>query len=386
MGLNATDASTLQVVSLSLRGGTVLLLLLVAALLMRDHSRHAAARLGAVLAVGTAAYAVCSAPEVASRQTWWHAPLIALAAGNAVVFWLFARALFDDAFRLRPWHGALWAAFVAVALVEFFVLRPAGLAAAGFVVLAHGAGRVALAVLAVGYTLSSWRADLVEERRRLRVFIVGATALYIAVEAAFDLAFQPVPRPAFASTANAAGLAAMALIITSSLLRVTTAGLFPAAAEAGETAVVGGALRSGRDGILRPADDKVVGALRRLMTIERVYRQEGLTIGALALKLGLPEYRTRRLINQSLGFRNFNAFLNHYRVAEAKAALADSAQVEVPVLTIALDAGFQSLGPFNRAFKAETGLTPSDYRRRHVRAPNAKPFSEEMSFEISKSA
>jgi AraC-like DNA-binding protein len=35
----------------------------------------------------------------------------------------------------------------------------------------------------------------------------------------------------------------------------------------------------------------------------------------------------------------------------------------VPVVTIALDAGFQSLGPFNRAFKAHTGMTPTDYRR-----------------------
>ena len=38
-------------------------------------------------------------------------------------------------------------------------------------------------------------------------------------------------------------------------------------------------------------------------------------------------------------------------------------QAEVPVLTIAMDAGFQSLNPFNRAFKAETGLTPTEYRR-----------------------
>jgi AraC-like DNA-binding protein len=33
------------------------------------------------------------------------------------------------------------------------------------------------------------------------------------------------------------------------------------------------------------------------------------------------------------------------------------------VTTIALDAGFQSLGPFNRAFKSETGVTPTEYRR-----------------------
>jgi AraC-like DNA-binding protein len=28
-----------------------------------------------------------------------------------------------------------------------------------------------------------------------------------------------------------------------------------------------------------------------------------------------------------------------------------------------MDAGFQSIGPFNRAFKADTGLTPTEFRR-----------------------
>jgi len=77
----------------------------------------------------------------------------------------------------------------------------------------------------------------------------------------------------------------------------------------------------------------------------------------------LPEYRLRQAINEGLGYRNFNAFINHYRLEEAKAALADPGQRDVPVLTIAMDAGFQSLGPFNRAFKAETGQTPTEFRR-----------------------
>jgi hypothetical protein len=187
-GLSMIDAPMLQIADLSLRGGAIMLLLLVAGLLMRDFPRQTAARLGAALAVGTAAYAICSVPSIANQQTWWHAPLLTLAAGNVVVFWLLALALFDDAFKVRAWHGGLWTAFVVVALVNFFVLCPAGLAAARFVGLAHGLGRVALAALAVGQTLASWPADLVEERRRLRVFIVGATALYIAVEAASDLA------------------------------------------------------------------------------------------------------------------------------------------------------------------------------------------------------
>jgi AraC-like DNA-binding protein len=103
--------------------------------------------------------------------------------------------------------------------------------------------------------------------------------------------------------------------------------------------------------------------LDHLMTVERVYRQEGLTIGGLAAKLDLPEYRLRQAINEGLGYRNFNAFLNRYRINEAKTALSDPSQRDVAVLTIAMDAGFQSIGPFNRAFKAETSLTPTEFRR-----------------------
>jgi AraC-like DNA-binding protein len=103
--------------------------------------------------------------------------------------------------------------------------------------------------------------------------------------------------------------------------------------------------------------------LDHLMSVERVYRQEGLTIAMLAAKLDVPEHRLRQAINEGLGHRNFNAFLNRYRIDEAKAALADASQRDVPVLTIAMDAGFQSIGPFNRAFKADTGLTPTEFRR-----------------------
>jgi len=99
------------------------------------------------------------------------------------------------------------------------------------------------------------------------------------------------------------------------------------------------------------------------MVAERAYRTEDLTVASLAARLAVPEYRLRRLINQRLGHRNFNAYVNGFRLDEARAVLADPAQRELPVLSIALEAGFQSIGPFNRAFKGATGLTPTEYRR-----------------------
>ena len=112
-----------------------------------------------------------------------------------------------------------------------------------------------------------------------------------------------------------------------------------------------------------PSHRVLLRRLDRLMTVERIYRQEGLTIAMLAARLDLPEHRLRQVINEGLGHRNFNVFLNRYRIDEAKAALSDLGQRDVPVLTIAMDAGFQSIGPFNRAFKADTGLTPTEFRR-----------------------
>lgn len=71
----------------------------------------------------------------------------------------------------------------------------------------------------------------------------------------------------------------------------------------------------------------------------------------------------RALINRRLGYRNFSAFLNAHRIAEAKALLADPAKVHLPVLTIAMDLGYGSLAPFNRAFREANAQTPTDFRR-----------------------
>jgi len=76
------------------------------------------------------------------------------------------------------------------------------------------------------------------------------------------------------------------------------------------------------------------------------------------------------------------AFLNRYRIDEAKTALADSSQKDVPVLTIGMDAGFRSLGPFNRAFKADTGLTPTGFRGLALAKAPAKPLSEGTNYGI----
>lgn len=349
----------LAAIEIALRGATIALLLVLAASLFRDFRHAVAGRLAIAFALGSAAHAATATIGATSPISAWHAPLIALSTGNVVVFWLFTRALFDDAFALRWWHALVWAAVAAFSFVNCLWIAPGG--SARLSIVAVNLLALGFIALAVGQTIVSWPADLVEGRRRLRLFIVTAAALYGGLNAILQIVVSGNGTADIANAANAVLLVLVVAAICFAMMQVNAADLFPAAS--GVLAPANPTAQAAAIADSNAADQKLVDALMRLMADERVYRHENVTIGTLGTKLGIPEYRLRRLINQRLGYRNFNVFLNNHRIEEAKAALADPTQAEVPVITIAMDAGFQSLGPFNRAFKATTGITPSEYRR-----------------------
>lgn len=93
------------------------------------------------------------------------------------------------------------------------------------------------------------------------------------------------------------------------------------------------------------------------------YRTENLTLKMLAREIRLPEYRVRGLINQTLGYRNFNDYINQMRISEAVRHLIE--KPEEPVLNISLDIGYRSISSFNRAFKDILGMSPTLYRQQY---------------------
>lgn len=111
-----------------------------------------------------------------------------------------------------------------------------------------------------------------------------------------------------------------------------------------------------------PRDEQAHQRLVSIMEKEHAYTEHGLSIGKLSQRVGLPPHQLRNLINQSMGYRNYTAFLNHYRIRAVKSQMANLEKSRTPLLTLAIDAGFSSLAPFNRAFKDSEGITPSDYR------------------------
>ena len=179
---------SLFALDLALRAGTVALLLVLAASLFRDFGTSLAGRLAAAFALGSAAHAVTYSFGATTPVSVAHAPLIALSTGNVVVLWLFTRALFDDSFKLRWWHALVWAAVAAFSFVNCMWIAPAS--GARISIIAINLIALGFIVLAVVQTIASWSADLVERRRRVRVFIVGAAALYGGMNAMPQIAMS----------------------------------------------------------------------------------------------------------------------------------------------------------------------------------------------------
>lgn len=305
---------------------------------------------GALFCLSAAAFSVHSggAESRALGPAIWLASL--LSAAGTGYFWLFAVTLFGD--RRFAWLRLVpIAVLTVVAAIGWSLPR----ATANGVWVVHNALELVLVVHVVTVIAGSWRGDLVAERRSLRGPFLAAVALYAAALSGVEIAEALGTAPAWASFAQAATLAAISLGGASVFLAARP-GLFAEPARTREVPAP-----DPRERLLRTK-------LEEQMRSEEIWRREGLTIGALAAALDVPEHRLRRLVNDGLGHRNFADFLNAHRIAAARRELADPAGAGRSISEIAFALGYASLGPFNRAFKEATGVTPSAWRAQALAA------------------
>jgi AraC-like DNA-binding protein len=269
--------------------------------------------------------------------------------GGAGYSWLFIVTLFED-WRptLRGWIPALVLTVLGAAGTDGSVFSHSlvwGL---------HNAIGIALAVHTLYVVAHSWRNDLLEARRRLRgPYLVGVALFSIVLGAAQIGQIMGIDAQwydfAAATAQTLFGVAGAAILLEA------RQSLF------GRTAV---ALAPESESATTSADLAALARLDAVMNREALWRREGLTVAQLAQEVGIPEHRLRRLINDRLGHRNFAAFVNQRRIDAACAALTEHRDGYRTIASIAFDLGFGSLGPFNRAFREATGLTPTEYRRR----------------------
>ena len=234
---------------------------------------------------------------------------------------------------------ALWVGLergVTNAAVNIYLLVPVQLMKLGF---------------AIGAMFIVWRGrenDVVESRLKLRRVFAASIGVIVAAVVATELV-TGWNVPASVELLGMAAIFGVTLTINLAFLKLNP------------TFVL-------RDsGPLSPASPEevpIIAALNTIMSEDCAYTNHHLRIGDLAASLKVPEYQLRRTINRNLGYRNFNQFINHYRVEEAARRLID--EPRLPVLTIALDVGFRSISSFNTAFRAQYQKTPTDYRKSNL--------------------
>jgi AraC-like DNA-binding protein len=310
-------------------------------------ARQPARLAGLLFCIGVAAYVINSSPQLTSAFTPVMAPIHFAALGGAGLFWLFIVALFEDR-AVSPRTLAPWALLTAIGLVGWFASGDAQ----ETIWLIHNLVEAGFAAHALYLIWRSWRGDLVESRRRLRGPFLAVVTLYVMTLSGFEIAEG---MGFFQDWFRLLGGASLALYCSAGALVFLKARgeLFGVAAPAASVESAG----------LDAADRAALAKLEALMGAGEAWRREGLTIGALADEVGVPEHRLRPLINDHLGFRNFAAFVNARRIEAAKTLLADPEKSRITIAAIAYDLGFGSLGPFNRAFKEATGVTPTEFRR-----------------------
>jgi AraC-like DNA-binding protein len=332
------------------RGASIALFLLWSWILLRDHRSLLAARIAVAMNIAIIGYVLTTA-------TWDFEPSPPRFALNLVggstpgLFWLFARTWFNDRQRLEGWAVAVVALStlnIAIMQLTFESNRPIHIVAGTIF-------RLGMFAFAAAGLWEAWRGrqgDLVEIRRRMRPRIVAAVGIYVILIAVAEIAVYNYDAPHWIARSVGSSISFITLLFCVAMFGMRQTDLFGAVSKPTASSVP------------PQIDQALTAKLLHHMQSELPHRDEEMTIAKLAAQLGEQEYRLRRHINGAMGYRNFAAFLNGYRLAEVKNALVDPSQKDVPIITIALDAGFGSLGPFNRAFRDAEGMTPSEYRAR----------------------
>jgi len=98
------------------------------------------------------------------------------------------------------------------------------------------------------------------------------------------------------------------------------------------------------------------------MRSSKPYLNPDLSLSQLAREIGITSHYLSQVINEKFNL-NFFDFINGYRVDAFKERISDPRYSNFSFLGIAFECGFNSKSAFNRIFKQETGLTPSQYKK-----------------------
>jgi AraC-like DNA-binding protein len=277
--------------------------------------------------------------------------VILLATMVPVFFWYFACEVFMDRFEPPRWAHSLAVVTGLLGLLAFCSVTrpgfPCGIIDSNWPEWISQLSKLAWVIAAFAVILRGARADLVESRRRFRLLAVALGGTYILGVLLVE-PFITEPAMPVIEQFNISGIFIATSALAYHLLAVDPRNVF--------------ARMTSRPPAPTQNSSPLASELLALMEKERAYATDGLTVNSLAAMLRTQPHVLRKVINGELGHRNFSTFVNGYRVQEVAERLGRDHYRDTPLLTLALDAGFRSLAPFNRSFKEHFGITPSEYR------------------------
>lgn len=336
-------------------------ILLLTFKLLRDYFQVPSARIFIFKMFGSACYAIhpfVSGPE------WVSISLGIASASVPGLFWLFTVSFFnanDQQSAIKPLHWLVFAATIAIAVTV--CVQPDKVEQLREVYLLEFVLSSTLVALGLWEVVKNWREDLVECRRRVRAIMLIVAGLYLFFALYNQLIYSSHALPIHIAYINAASIALMALFLGYWVLVVD----HDTVLEAIETLPEALSKKiENQQEVPSTVDKQWLDKLEACMGEQAYYRRNDLTIRSLSEHLSIPEHHLRRLINRQLGYRNFNEYLNRFRIGEATERLADPSLARLPITTIAIESGFASLTTFNKAFKTLKDMTPSEFRRANL--------------------
>lgn len=105
---------------------------------------------------------------------------------------------------------------------------------------------------------------------------------------------------------------------------------------------------------------KIKIILDELTQEKKFFLDPNLKISDLALQIGIPTHHLSQYFNSSLEITYYD-YINCFRIDELKRRIVRNELTTLSILGLAYDCGFNSKATFNRAFKKQSGQTPSEY-------------------------
>lgn len=106
--------------------------------------------------------------------------------------------------------------------------------------------------------------------------------------------------------------------------------------------------------------ERIINKIDILLGKEKLYCDDDLNMIRLAKILSIAPYQLSRVINEKMG-KNYNTFINEYRINEAKKLLVENP--EQSILSITHEVGFNSKSAFYKWFFKFTGQSPTDFKK-----------------------